>query len=83
MDHGGGGEDFASQDENAVSGVHESTAVAIVTKIEEVFQSRTMSAIFYSFNLRENRRKKENTVDRSSSGKLQSLILYIFNGNNF
>jgi hypothetical protein len=45
------GEDFASQDESAVSGVHESTAVTIVTNIEEVFPSRTMSAIFYSFNI--------------------------------
>jgi hypothetical protein len=53
-----GGGDFASQDENAVSGVHESTAVAIVTKIEEALPSRTMSAIFYRFNLQKNERKK-------------------------
>jgi hypothetical protein len=70
MDHDGRGEDFASQDENTVSGVHQSTTVAIVTKIEEVLQSRTMSAIFYSFNIWENQRKEENTVERNSRGKL-------------
>jgi hypothetical protein len=70
MGRDGSGGDFASQDENAVSGVHESTAVAMVTKIEEVLQSRTMSAIFYSFNIWESQRKEENTVERNSSGKV-------------
>jgi hypothetical protein len=51
VDHEGGGEDFALQDENTVSGVRRSTTVAMVTKIEEVFQSRAMSAIFYSFSI--------------------------------
>jgi hypothetical protein len=50
-DHESGGEDFALQDEKTVSGVRRSTTVAMVTKIEEVFQSRAMSAIFYSFSI--------------------------------
>lgn len=55
------GEDFASQDEKALSGVHESSTVAIVTKIEEALPSRTLSAIFYSFNLQKNEIKKGET----------------------
>jgi hypothetical protein len=63
-----GGADFASQDENAISGLHESSAVAIVTKIEEASPSRTMSAIFYSFNLqKKTKERRRNTTDRSYS----------------
>lgn len=41
-----GGEDFASQDENAASGVHESSRVAIVTKIEEAFRAGRCQLFF-------------------------------------
>ena len=79
------GEDFASQDENAVSGVHESSAVAIVTKIEEALPSRTLSAIFYSFNLQENERKKGKHTRQKSQLKTAKpyfihIYIYIYNG---
>jgi hypothetical protein len=57
LDHDSGRRRFAPR--FAVSGVQEPTAVAIVTKIEEVFPSRTMSAIFYSFNLRGKKKEEK------------------------
>jgi hypothetical protein len=64
------------------AGVGGPTVVAIVTKIEEVFPSRTMSAIFYSFNLQGEKEEQKIQWIEAAVGTCEALF-YIFKGNNF